>query len=463
MRERISVSVSRKPLLLNAFVMATPGHHQIGLWRKSHDFPWDPNHLETWVSLGKTLDQAGFASIFFADILGAPERFQGSFGEYARQASSFPAHDPLVICGVLAATTERLGLVFTSSTIQNQPFILARQANTLDHMSSGRAGWNLVTTAVRNSHRNLSLPDLVPHEERYRRAREFVDVTYKLWEGSWDEGAVVRDAANRIYADPAKVHEINHAGERFSVEGPFLGEPSPQRTPFLFIAGASEAALDLAAAHAEGWTMISDSHERTRDLVDRVRARATAYGRNPDHIAVFQGMKIVVGSTEAEAKEKYEEIKALEDPLAGVVFAGGMMGIDLSAYGPDDEIDLTKAEGVTGPLLARIPKTMDVTRITLRQLAELRPKNNVSTVVGTPEQIVDAMELLAETGIDGINIEDYLFHAGYRDFVDQVLPVMKARGLFREGEGATLRSRVFGEGAHLPPTHPAAKYRGAFV
>ncbi|CAN5358126.1 LLM class flavin-dependent oxidoreductase [soil metagenome] len=435
----------------------------MGLWRKEHDFPWDPNNVKTWVSLGKTLDQAGFASIIFADILGAPERFNGSFSEYARQANSFPAHDPLVICGALAATTERLGLVFTSSTMQNQPFALARQTNTLDHLSSGRAGWNLVTTAVRNSYRNFSQLDLISHDERYRRAREFVDVTYKLWEGSWDEDAVVRDVVEGIYADPAKVHEINHAGEQYSVEGPFVAEPSPQRAPFLFVAGASESALDLAAAHAEGWITISDSHERTKDLVDRVRVRTAEYGRDPNHIAVFQGMKFVIGSTEAEANEKYDEIKALADPRAGLIFFGGMMGIDLGAYGLDDEIDLSKVQGVTGPLRGSLPKDADLTRITLRQLSEIRPKKNASTVVGTPEQIVDAIELLAETGIDGINVEDYLFHEGYQDFVEQVLPLLSKRGLFREGEGTTLRSRVFGEGDHLPATHPAAKYRGAFA
>lgn len=455
--------MSRKPLMLNAFVMATPTHHTSGLWRKAHDFPSDPNLLETWVSLGKRIDQAGFASIFFADHLGAPERFNGSFGEYARMASVFPTNDPLVICGALAATTERLGLVVTSSTIQNQPFTLARQISTLDHVSSGRAAWNLVTSALRNSYRNLSLPDLVSHDERYRRAREFVDVTYKLWEGSWDEGAVIRDAENRIYADPTKVHEINHVGEQFSVEGPFLSEPSPQRTPFLFLAGASESALDLAAAHAEGWTMISDGRERTKDMVDRLRVRAAAYGRNPDHIAVFQGLKFVIGSTEAEAREKYEEIKSFADPMAGLVGIGGIIGVDLSSYGPDDEIDLTKAQGVTGLLLARVQDKYDPSRVTLRQLAELRPKQDKSHIIGTPEQIADEIGLWAETGIDGIDVEDYLFHEGYVDFIDHVLPLLKARNLFREGDGTTLRSRVFGEGDHLPSTHPAAKYRGAFA
>jgi FMN-dependent oxidoreductase (nitrilotriacetate monooxygenase family) len=449
--------------MLNAFVMATPVHHTSGLWRKKYDFPSDPNKLETWVSLGKRLDQAGFASIFFADHLGAPERFKGSFGEYARMASVFPTNDPLIICSALAATTERLGLVVTSSTIQNQPFTLARQISTLDHMSSGRAGWNLVTSALRNSYRNLSMPDLVSHDERYRRAREFVDVTYKLWEGSWDEGAVINDAENAIYADPAKVHEINHAGELFSVEGPFMLEPSPQRTPFLFLAGASDSALDLAAAHAEGWTMISNGREHTKDMVDRLRIKAAEYGRNPDHIAVFQGLKFVIGSTEAEAKERYADIQSYADPIAGLVGIGGIVGIDLSAYGPDDEIDLTKAQGVTGLFLARIPKTMDPSRITLRQLAELRPKNPSSIMVGTPEQIADEIGLWAETGIDGIDVEDYRFHEGYAEFIEHVLPILKARNLFREGDGKTLRSRVFGEGDHLPSTHPAAAYRGAFA
>lgn len=455
---------TQQKIHLNAFVMATPTHHQSGLWKRPSLEQWDPNRLDTWVRLGETLERGGFTAIFLADHLGAPERHNGSFADYIARGEVFPTNDPLPIVSALAATTSDLGLVFTSSTVQHQPFVFARQASTLDHLSGGRAGWNLVTTALRNSYRNLSYQDLVDHEERYRLAREYVDVLYKLWEGSWDDDAVVLDAERGIYADPSKVHEIAHVSERFSVEGPFLVQPSPQVTPFLFLAGVSPAALDLAAQHAEGWTIVSTGQEQTRAQVDGVRARAVEYGRAPDDVAVFQGLKVVIGSTETEARERYEEIKALSDVSAARAAFGGIIGLDLAGYGPDDPIDLTKAQGVIGPLLARLGPDTDLSRVTLRQLQERRSRSDVTTIVGTPEQIAESIIGWIDTGIDGVNIEDYLFHGGYRDFVDHVVPILRRRGHLHDIEpGRTLRERVFGDGPRLSARHPAAAYRGAFA
>ncbi len=224
-------------LIFNAFVMNTVSHIQHGLWRhpaaRQHDF----NDVRVWIDLAKTLEAGLFDAIFFADVVGLYGPLHGDYAVNAREGLQIPNNDPSILLAALATHTEHLGLALTSSVLQAHPFEFARRASTLDHISNGRLAWNIVTSTQENAARNFGFERLVEHDTRYDWAGEYVDVVYKLWEGSWDDGALLRDKTSGVFSDASRIHKINHAGKRYRVEGPHLPSPSPQRTPFLFQAG----------------------------------------------------------------------------------------------------------------------------------------------------------------------------------------------------------------------------------
>ena len=219
------------PLLFSAFVMDTASHILHGLWRRPDARQLDFNSLDVWIKLVRELERGLFDVIFFADVHGVYTRTGGSLHKLVEAGLQIPSNDPAVILSALACNTEHLGLAITSSIVQDHPFSFARKMSTLDHASNGRIAWNIVTNALQNGARNFGHTSLTPHDERYAWADEYVDVTYKLWEGSWDDGALLQDRVRGLHGDPARVHRIDHVGPRYSVEGPHLVAPSPQRTP----------------------------------------------------------------------------------------------------------------------------------------------------------------------------------------------------------------------------------------
>jgi long-chain alkane monooxygenase len=223
-----------RPLLFAAFVMNTASHITQGLWRDEAGEQIRFNDIDLWVSLARRLEHGRFDAIFFADVVGLYGDHRGGWENHARTGLQIPSNDPLVLMSALAVSTEHLGLAFTAAPIQEPPFNFARRVSTLDHVTKGRIAWNIVTNALENGARNFGLQGLTGHDERYRWADEYVDVLYKLWEGSWDDGALLQDRASGVHADPARIHKIHHIGERYRVEGPHLVSPSPQRTPLLF-------------------------------------------------------------------------------------------------------------------------------------------------------------------------------------------------------------------------------------
>lgn len=450
----------RPRLLLNAFLMNTPSHITGGTWRHPDAQQHRYNELSLWVDVAKRLEAAKFDALFFADVVGLYGDDSGGWAAHIRRGMQVPANDPLVLVSALAATTSDIGLAITSSVAQSHPFHFARQLSTLDHLSGGRVGWNIVTSRLDNTHRNFGAPGLVPHVERYEWAAEYVDVVYKLWEGSWDEGAVLADKEGYVFADPDKVHKIFHESARYRVDGPHLVSPSPQRAPLLFQAGSSTEGRGFGAANAEGIFVMQGSPEEAAEFTRDVRARAVAVGRAPEDIAFVQGVTVVVGSTEEEAQRLVADIEEYHDPRARLAHLGGAMGVDLGGLPLDTPLGEFEAEGAKG-MLEQLAKRYPGGRPTLRQLLDHRTSGG--WVVGTPEQVADQLERWQDAGIDGFNFVNALLPGTYDNLIDGLIPELRRRGLAQtEYAPGTLREKLFGRGPHLPATHPAARYRGAF-
>src|SRR5690625_2354228 len=229
-----------KPLAFSAFVMNTVSRLTHGPWRLAEAGELDFNSLQYWIDLAKLLEKGRFDTIFFADVVGVYGPHRGDYRKYVEAGLQIPSNDPLVLASALASHTEHLGIAITSAPVQASPFTFARQLSTLDHLSNGRIAWNIVTSYLENAFKNYGYHDIVPHDERYAWAEEYLEVVYKLWEGSWEDDALLQDVESKLHADYDKIHKIHHEGKRYSVEGPHLVTPSPQRTPLLFQAGASE-------------------------------------------------------------------------------------------------------------------------------------------------------------------------------------------------------------------------------
>jgi FMN-dependent oxidoreductase (nitrilotriacetate monooxygenase family) len=453
-----------KELSYHFFTMNGTSPWYLGMWRHPNDRGTKHNDLDLWVEIAKIAERGCVDTLFIADVLGQQGPFRDSYDLVAERSINFPMGDPGAIIGAMLPVTENLGLVWTSSIIQYHPFIFARNMSTLDHLSKGRVGWNIVTSYLANSYRNVGFDGLLEHDERYRWGEEYLDVAYKLWEGSWEEDALVADPKG-IFADPAKIHRINHVGKRYSVEGPHLVEPSPQRTPVLFQAGASEAGRTFAARHAEGVFVNVETVEHAPGLVADIRRRVVAAGRPPDDVQIIVGISFVVGSTEEEAWRKANELDQYVDREAAMVQSSGVFGIDLASADPDMPLKRLAEEGhaVRGLLQFFIDSLPDGENATVEDLSRF-----VATrfrIVGTPETIADEVEKWSETGIDGFNIIQWDIPGNFADFSDHIAPVLQARGLMkREYRPGTLREKLFlGRGPRLPAHHPADGYRRMFM
>lgn len=450
-----------KRLILNGFVMNAVSHIHHGLWRREDTLQTRFNDLSTWVDLVKILEKAKFDALFSADIIGVDPAYKGSWDTYIEEAVQIPINDSGALIAALISSTENLGLTLTSSILQEHPFTFARRISTLDHLSKGRIGWNLVTSVSHNAAQNFGFDQIVPHDERYRWADEYADVVYKLWEGSWDEGAVIADKAGNRYADPAKIHRIHHQGERYKVLGPHLSQPSPQRVPLLFQAGASLAGRSFAARNAEGTYIVAQSPEGARRQIEETNRYLVQAGRRPGDLKFIQGMSFVVGSTEEEAARR---ARALAEDISTdglLAHLSRDLGIDLGQLDPDRpvaELDIQGVQGVVRTFEDANPGVIP----RVRDLGQVYA--NAGNIVGTPESIADRLELWQEAGIDGINVSYHRLPGSFVDFAEQVVPELQKRGLAqREYAPGTYREKLFGAGPRVNERHPAARYRGAFA
>jgi len=416
------------------------GHH-VAAWRDPDVDPRAKLDVKHYMQIARTAERGKFDLLFTADT-------NATFGsddvEAWKRQTSASRLEPLTLLGALSAVTERIGLVATMTTTYYEPFSVARFFASLDHISNGRAGWNLVTSLAAAEALNFSKESHIPHAERYARAKEFAHVVLGLWD-SWEEDAVVADKAAGLYFDPAKLHFLNHKGKHFSVRGPLMIQRTPQGRPVIVQAGQSEDGRDLAAETAEVIFTVQQDMEQSRAFTRDIRARAAAYGRSADEIKVMPGVMTVVGRTRAEAEDTYEKLQELIHPEFGLKQLSSYFGFDLSKFPLDGPVPEPKyADAERG----RLTVMMDLVKrenLTLGQLMRrVIGQRAHRTVCGTPGDIADALQSWFEAGAcDGFNVLPLTFPKGLDDFVDLVIPELQRRGVFRtEYEGHTLRENL---------------------
>lgn len=449
----------KKKLILNLFEMNTVSHITHGLWTLPDNNRHRVDDISYWLELAHLLEAGGFHGVFLADVVGAYDVFRGGPETAIREGLQIPSNDPLLVIPAMAAVTRHLGFGVTFSTSYEPPFTFARRMSTLDHLTRGRVGWNIVTSYLPNAARNFGLDDEIPHDRRYEIADEFLDVVYKLWEGSWDDDAVLADREGGVYSDPTKVRYIDHVGENFRVAGPHLSAPSPQRTPVLYQATGSAAGIEFAGRHAELVFTGGRSAADFRSNAQRMRDAARRQGRHGDDLRFIVQAGVVVARSQEEAADRwrlYQERTSVEGILAHSGFP-----IDLPALSPT--LTIREALDAAGVPHGEVP-FLDPASTVGEALEALRSsREGRYFVAGTPAIVADEIERwLDEDGIDGINLRQYHSFDTARDFAELVVPELRRRGRIddRPDEPRTLRETLFGGGPRLADAHPAARYRG---
>ncbi|MDP4571170.1 LLM class flavin-dependent oxidoreductase [Pseudomonas sp. LPH60] len=447
----------KKKILLNAFNMNCVGHINHGLWTHPRDNSTQYKTLEYWTELAQLLERGLFDGLFIADIVGVYDVYQNSVDVTLKESIQLPVNDPLLLVSAMAAVTKNLGFGLTANLTYEAPYLFARRLSTLDHLSRGRVGWNIVTGYLDSAAQAMGLKQQIEHDRRYDQADEYLEVLYKLWEGSWEDDAVLDDREQRIYAQPDKVHKVEHQGEFYQVSGYHLCEPSPQRTPVLFQAGSSDRGLLFAGRHAECVFISGQNKAATKAQVDKVRASAVAAGRNPEDIKVFMGLNVIVGQTEELAWQKHAEYRRYASAEAGVAHFSASTAIDFSQYEIDEPIQYVKSNAIQSAT-----KHLQNNDWTRRKLLEQHALGGrYFTVVGSPQQVADELESwIAETGLDGFNLTRIVTPESYVDFIDLVIPELQRRGSYKTAyDDGTLREKLFHEGRKLPQRHTGAAYR----
>jgi FMN-dependent oxidoreductase (nitrilotriacetate monooxygenase family) len=453
--------MERKRMYFNAFNMNCVVHQSPGLWVRDDDTMVNYKDLDHWVKFAKLIERGKFDAIFLADVMGTYDVYGGNRDASVASAAQFPVNDPMLLIPAMAAVTEHLGFGFTSSIIQNHPFTFARYISTLDHLTKGRVGWNIVTSYLESTGRSFGMSGLPEHDLRYDMADEYCRVCYKLWEDSWAEDAVILDRARGIYADPTKVRNIEHSGTHYQVDGCHLTEPSPQRTPVLFQAGASERGTDFAATHGECVFVIGSRPQIAGAYVEAVRKKMRGHGRDPQNVLGFAYLKVVTGGSEAEARAKYDEYLEQVSYDGALALMGGWSGIDLSELEPAQPIEYIKTNAVR-TFMHSFTDGDPSREWTVRDVADYVGIGGAGPVlVGATEQIADQLEQWIAAGVDGFNLSYTTLPGSFEDFIDGVVPVLQKRGRMQSeyGEG-TLREKLFPHlGARLAAPHPAATCR----
>ena len=438
---------------LNVLTQCTPSPQYKGLWRHPADRTASGYRSAAyWVDVARKLEQACIDALFFADIHGVYDVYGGSADAALRNAVQVPSVDPTLVVPIAAAATRQLGFAVTYSTTYHAPFQCARVFSSLDHLSDGRIAWNVVTSYLSSASDN-GLGEMLAHDQRYDRADEYVEVARALWESSWDDTAVVRDAASGVFVDAARVRELGHRGQYFSVRGPHQCEPSPQRTPVLYQAGISSRGTSFAARHAEvAFLTLTDPTSgaiQVRELRDKVEQCK----RPRSSLKILKGEFILIGASDKEAREKADAVVALTSHEGYLARWCGWMGFDLGAYPDDARVAEIQTEASRSVLttLRRLDPERDWCIADVRSFALMmsRPRRR-TWLYGSPQRIADRMEEWIErTGVDGFNLIPCPTTQGIDDICDLLIPELQRRGTFRreyEPDRPTLRERYFGAG-----------------
>ena len=429
-----------KKMHLTGFMLFAPAPHMIMSWvypREKIRYQWyEPQY---WETIAQTLERGKFAMFFFADGWAGGTNPVG-----VRYAIQFPNHDPVALVTYLSAITKKLGFAVTMSTTFYPPFMLARKLATLDHLTKGRIGWNIVSSISTAEARNFGMDDLPPHDERYDRADEYMEACYRLWD-SWEPDAMLMDMENGIFADPAKVHRVDFQGQWYKTQGPLTVIPSPQRRPYLFQAGQSERGQEFAAKHAECIFAAAMGIKQMRKFCDDIAARVERYGRDPSTVKIIWGAQPLVAKTTADAKEHQAAIRARIPLEASLVLMSGHFNYDLTTLNIDTPLSELNLE-VSGTKGLLDMYRQSNPHITLREIAgSYLAASEDNPLIGAPEQVADYMQyLLEEGGGDGFQITPSYYAPDYcEDLVTLLIPVLQRRGVVRtEYTGRTLRDSM---------------------
>ena len=444
-----------KEIRLNAFEMNCVGHQSPGLWAHPRDRSASYAELAYWTGLAKTLERGRFDGIFLADVLGIYDVYGGSPDAALRHAVQVPVNDPVLLIPAMAAATTHLGFGVTCTLSYEPPFTFARRMTTLDHLTGGRIGWNIVTGYLDSAARAMGFDAQMEHDDRYDLADEYMQAVYALWEGSWDDGAVVNDRDGRVYADPARVRKIGHRGKQYKIDAIHLCEPSPQRTPVLYQAGASDRGREFAARHAECIFVNPSTKANVGRLVADLRARAA-----PRPLKVFMGVTVVVGRTEREAKDKLADYRRYASVEGALAHAAASLGIDFAPYGMDEPIDGSKSQAIRSNVEAMARAIGP--NWTKRQLIDRFVLGSRQIpITGDPDQVIDELaSWVNEADVDGFNLARTVVPECLDEFIALVVPKLQERGLYKReyASGPTYREKLFGA-ARLSLPHPAAGFR----
>ncbi|WP_422008690.1 LLM class flavin-dependent oxidoreductase [Reyranella sp.] len=430
--------MTQKKLRLGAFMRPVSIH--TAAWRYPGGTPDANFNLKALVKYAQTLERGKFDAFFMADHLAVLNMPMDAL----KRSATVTSFDPLTLLPALAMATKHLGLIATASSTFEPAYTIARRFASLDHISEGRAGWNLVTTSNPDAALNFGLDDQMPHAERYARAREFFDVVTGLWD-SWADDAFIRDVENGVYFDPSRLHVLDHKGKYLKVRGPLNIARPVQGWPVIVQAGASDAGRQLAAETAEMVFAAGGPIEGARAFYADVKGRAAKIGRNPDHIKILPGAFVVVGDSLDEAKEKRARLDSLVNYDSSIAAVSMALGVDARTFDPDkplpDDIPETEASKSGRERVIELGRREN---LTVRQIAGRLGGYGGLGMLGTPAMIADQMEeWLATEACDGFNVMFPYLPGGLDDFVDKVVPELQRRGLFRtEYEGTTLRENL---------------------
>jgi FMN-dependent oxidoreductase (nitrilotriacetate monooxygenase family) len=452
-----------KEIRLNAFDMNCVGHQSPGLWTHPRDQADTYNTLDYWVQLAGILERGKFDAVFLADVLGIYDVYQDSPRAALENAVQVPVNDPLMVIPAMAYVTRDLGFGVTSALTYEHPYVFARRMSTLDHLTRGRVGWNIVTGYLESAARGIGSRQ-ESHDTRYEIAEDYMQAVYKLWEASWEEGAVLRDRGGRRFADAGRIHRITHDGPYFQVDAIHLCEPSPQRTPVLYQAGASSRGRQFAAQHAECVFINGPSKKIVGNIVADIRRRAAECGRDPAQVLIFTMLTVITAATHDAAHDKLGDYLDYVSEEGALALMSGWTGVDFSALPPDEPVRFDGGQAMTSALEAFT--IADPERSwTVREIARHAAIGGRGPVlVGAPTEVADELQAwVAETDVDGFNLAYAVTPETFTDIVDLVVPELQRRGVYKlDYAPGTLREKLFRAGhARLPANHPAARVRPA--
>ena len=449
-----------KQIRLNAFEMNCVAHQSPGLWRHPRDRSRDYRRLSGWIELARTLERGLFDGLFLADVLGVYDVFGGGPESALRHATQTPVNDPLLLVPAMAAATEHLGFGVTVTLSYEPPFPFARRMSTLDHLTDGRIGWNIVTGYLDSAAKGMGESGQRKHDDRYAVAEDYMQVVYKLWEGSWADDAVVADASTGIFTRPDRVRKVRHDGAHYKLDALHISEPSPQRTPVLYQAGSSPAGRAFAARHAECVFISGPSKKVIGPRVAAIRHLAADAGRNPADILIFAMMTVILAPTESEAQAKLTDYRRFADAEGALTLMSGWTGVDFSRFDPDQVVEHVSSEaGRTA--MENITRADPNRRWTVREVAEHVSIGGIGPVIaGSPATVADQLEQwIDDTGINGFNMAFAVRPETFVDIVDMLVPELQRRGRYKtEYARGSLREKLFGW-RRLGQQHPAAMHR----